>query len=266
MPPRLLDRQIRLLDHLTSGAAIFGDRPGAPVSPALRGVDLRLLRVEAHVSHEKRMEKIVAVLPRTLALLGGRRDAVVRDFVDACPPADISRLVNARQFRDFLLGRRADRALTPRYAADVAACEVAIAEARSFVPEKTRARVGLRRDSIRRRPGTVLLRSDYDIRAMFERGDAAAAQPRRGATLLAVAVPPRGREPRVFALAPDVFALLGALDAWTDRAAFGNSAHARAMIASLRDARLIEASIARTASGTLRRRRSRPESGAARRR
>ena len=35
MPTRLLDRQVRLVEHLSSAAALFGDEADAPVDPAL---------------------------------------------------------------------------------------------------------------------------------------------------------------------------------------------------------------------------------------
>jgi hypothetical protein len=91
MAERLLDRQISLLDYLTSGAAIFGDKRRA----ALVG----LLRLEARFSYEKRMEKIVAVFPNTFELLGADQAAIVREFVRTCPPMDIGHLINARIIR-----------------------------------------------------------------------------------------------------------------------------------------------------------------------
>src|SRR5262245_24087786 len=54
MAKRLLDRQISLLDYLTSGAAIFGDKRRAALDPALQGLDVGLLRLEARFSYEKR--------------------------------------------------------------------------------------------------------------------------------------------------------------------------------------------------------------------
>src|SRR5262245_27702226 len=98
MAGRLLDRQARLLEYLTSGGAIFRDQRAAPLDASLQGIDRRLLDLEARFSHEKRMEKIEAVFPMTFALLGADRDAIVRAFVKACPPLDIRRLENARQF------------------------------------------------------------------------------------------------------------------------------------------------------------------------
>jgi hypothetical protein len=73
-------------------------------------MDPRLLCLEARFSHEKRMAKIVTVFPKTFRLLGADRaaivrEAIVREFVAACPPTDITRIENARQFHDFLCAR-----------------------------------------------------------------------------------------------------------------------------------------------------------------
>ena len=85
MAKRLLDRQAKLLAYLTSGEAIFGDKSGVPIDPALQGIDRALLHVEARFSHEKRMEKIAAVFPKTFALLGrtARQFARVRRSLPA---------------------------------------------------------------------------------------------------------------------------------------------------------------------------------------
>ena len=83
------------------------------------GFNRGLLHLEAKYSHQKRMEKIEAVLCRTLDLLGSERDTIVRAFAQACPPTSIGRLDNARQFYAFLgraLARaRAGAAVAARY-------------------------------------------------------------------------------------------------------------------------------------------------------
>ena len=126
----LLDRQVSLLEYLTSGEAIFGDSCGNLRDPILQGIDRRLLDIEARFSHEKRMDKIAAVFPMTLALLGEDRDAAVREFVHACPPVDIGRLENARQFSDFLISRWGTRRPALPYLPDVTACELACVQVR----------------------------------------------------------------------------------------------------------------------------------------
>ena len=125
MAKPLLERQVSLLEHLTSGAAIFGEGGGS--ASDLGGIDCALLRVEARFSYAKRMEKITAVLPRTFALLGGG-DAHVRAFVARCPPTTLSRLDNACQFHRFLVSCWQHEAPDPPYIADVAAMEIACAK------------------------------------------------------------------------------------------------------------------------------------------
>jgi hypothetical protein len=223
MAKRLLDRQASLIEHLTSGAAIFGDRD-APIAPALRRMPPGLLRLEARFSFDKRMEKITAALPRTFRLLGEERDDLVRKFVDACPPADITRIANVRQFHGFLAARW--RRKRPRIAwlPAVADCELACAEVRAHVDAQARAGVvrPLRsRRRIRRNPGAVLLRCRFDIRTIFEEDAAAAAPPARRDTRLAVSMPGAADNPRVFELELEVFDLLSALDDWIDAAALG---------------------------------------------
>src|SRR5712671_4814497 len=102
MVAQLLDRQISLLEYLTSSGAIFGADSRAFPDRAPQGFDPGLLRLEASFSHEKRMEKIHAVFPHTFRLLGDARTEVIRDFTAAFPPIDISRVGNARQFHEFL--------------------------------------------------------------------------------------------------------------------------------------------------------------------
>src|SRR5436305_9323211 len=156
MSSRLLDRQVRLLHYLTNGAAIFNLEPDAPLEPPLRGLDQNLLHLEARFSHQKRMEKIAGIMPRTFALLGARRAVVGRDFAAACPPTDISRLTNAREFHAFLVPWWRRRRGRPAYVPDVAACEVACAAVRAQADQITPGASAPARGQIRRHPGVVL--------------------------------------------------------------------------------------------------------------
>ena len=75
------------------------------------------------------MEKICCGFSQDIRNFGDFRPAIVAEFIKACPPIDISRLVNARQFQEFLFTRWEARS-EPPYLRDVAACELAIAEVR----------------------------------------------------------------------------------------------------------------------------------------
>jgi hypothetical protein len=242
MSSRLFERQVRLLHYLTSGAAIFNPEPGEPLEPLLHGLDQNLLHLEARFSHQKRMEKIAGIMPRTFALLGGRQAVVGRDFARACPPTDISRLTNAREFQAFLVPWWRRRRGRPAYVPDVAACEVACAAVRAQADQITPGGDAPGRGQIRRHSGVVLLRCKYDVRPLFEtRRDRAI--PARRDTALAVTAG-RDGEPRILQLAPAVFALLAALEDWIDPAAFAGTPKAADLLRILDDNGLIEASAA----------------------
>jgi hypothetical protein len=234
----LLDRQLSLLKHLTSADVIFGVRHGAAIDPALRGIDPALLRLEARFSHDKRMEKIAAVFPRTFALLGLAREAILRDFVAACPPHDIGRLENARQFHEFLPAHWGQQAPQPVHLPDIAACELACAT--------VRAQAELGADGadegatgLRRRRGVILLRCGFNVRPIFEQSNTDLTPETRD-TPLAVVLADASREPEIFELAPVLFELLAALDDWTPLDAFEAAPEAAALVDELQGAGLIE--------------------------
>jgi hypothetical protein len=211
MAARLLDRQVRLLEYLTSGSAIFGEKQAAPIDPALQGIDRSLLNTEARFSYEKRMEKIGAVFPKTFELLGSDEEPILRAFIDACPPVDISQIANARQFRRFLSEYCEGNPRLPSYLSDVAACELACAE--------TRLRDGSSQatgpesppyPALRRSHGAALLKTTFDIHAIFE--GASGDEPAKRETFLAVVA--KSGEAQIFELTAEVFDLLAALDQW----------------------------------------------------
>jgi hypothetical protein len=238
----LLDRQVRLLEYLTSSGAIFSEEKDAPPDRALRGIDPRMLHLEARFSHEKRMEKIIAVFPETFRLLGADREAIVREFVEARPPTDITRIENARQFYDFLCARWRRRPSEPPYVRDVAACEFACAEVR--VGAKVRESgpawgEHAPQGAIRRHPDVVLLRCANDIRPIFEAGSGEAAPIERD-TPLAIAMAPDAAHPKVFEVLPLVYNVLAAIDDWTDRSTLGATPEVDELLRDLAEHGLIE--------------------------
>jgi len=216
MPKRLLARQVSLLDYLTSGPAIFDPGSAATAPRLLRGIDPALLHLEARFSYEKRMEKIASAFPRTLELLGDT-PRLLRRFAEACPPAEISRVANARQFHGFLSARWRRRPPQPPYVRDIARCELACAEVRAQRPDEAERAETSRGEAaspgVRRRPGTVLVRCIFDVRPIFEQR-ATARVPSRRDTRLAVTMPPGSEQPLVFELVPVVFDIVAALDDW----------------------------------------------------
>jgi hypothetical protein len=231
MSGRLLNRQVRLIEHLTSGAAIFGVDGDASVDQALPGLDGCLLHLEARFSHEKRMAKIEWVLSNTFDLLGNAKAAIIRDFVEACPPASISRLENARQFHDFLSARWLDESPDPPYLPDIAACELAYAsvrgEKRGLEGTNDAALSG-----IRRHRSVVLVRCSYDVRSILE-GRVGEASVAERDTLLAVSIPAGAEHPIVSELSPELFDLLEMFDDFVELDTFSNVPEVSELIADL---------------------------------
>jgi hypothetical protein len=237
---RLLDRQVRLLEYLTSGAAIFGGDGEAPIDHALHGIDVRLLRLEAQFSHQKRMEKIKSVFPITFRLLEHDCDTMFGEFARAFPPAETTRIANAQQFYDFLCLRWQKAPPVPPYLNDVAACEFAIARVRSGIAASHAELTGgksARPGDIRRHREVVLLRCGYDIRPIFE---GTVTAPTRRDTPLAIAVPPDAGHPRIFEVSDLVFQVLEMLDDWTDRSELGAASQADHLIGELARHGLVE--------------------------
>lgn len=242
MARRLLDQQASLLEFLTSRGAIFGECADTPLHPTLHGIDRGLLQLEARLSHDKRMERIVSVFPRTFELLGDGQAALVGEFIALRPSTSIERLANARQFYDFMSARWQLEPPRIPHICDVAACEFAFETARSDIehersePQAAEEGLGYR---VRRYPGVVLLRCHYDIRPIFE-DVMQDLTPVARELPLAVRLLPGSVQPSVFEVRPFVFDLLTALDRWTDPAVFGDSAGVQNLIAQLAEQRLVE--------------------------
>jgi len=225
MTNRLLDRQVDLLNYLTSSDAIFADGSHHRPESAPGGMDWSMLNLEARFSFEKRMAKIEAVFPLTFALLGSLDNATARAFVDACPPADISRIENARQFYQFLCDHRRHSANEPTYLRDVAICEFACASVSARADDDSAAHFPSGNpptapNAIRRKPGIILLRCGYDVRPIFETGDVSIV-PQERVTPLAIIPRTGDNRAAILELRPVAFDLLTALDDWTDPTEFG---------------------------------------------
>jgi hypothetical protein len=242
MTKPLLERQVNLIEHMTSGVAIFSREGDLSRASDVEGIDRTLLRIEAQFSYAKRMEKITAVLPRTFALLGRGETAIVREFVEICPPTTINRLENARQFQRFLLSRWGQEMPDPPYIRDVAACELACAEVDADVQVRD-SQFGKASCSpprgIRRCRAAVLLRCAYDIRPIFETG-LQQAVPKRRETLLVIALPPGANRPQVLEVVPAIFALLAALDDWADPVALHEDPDCAGLLMDLTARGLVE--------------------------
>ena len=240
MTKPLLERQVSLIEHMTSGAAIFGRGNGAA---DLEGINGALLRVEAQFSYARRMEKITAVLPRTFELLGSSRDGHVRAFVESCPPTTLSRFENACQFHRFLVSRWSREAPDPPHICDVAAFEIACSKvdgdpeqhSSDRMTDADRAHSGC----IRRCANIILLRCTYDIRPIFETASEKVVPTKRD-TPLVVALPPGADGPQVFEVVPAIFDLLAALDDWTDPLALPVEPEFAKLLADLTAAGLVE--------------------------
>ena len=239
MADRLLQRQARLVEHLTSSAGIFGAVRGISNDPALQGLDLALLHLEARFSHEKRMQKIEWVLTRTFELLGHRREAMIREFVEACPPTGISWLGNARQFHAFLRARWRHKPPVPAYLPDIAAYEIAYATARAGERHGPARLAEASAGTVRCHPSAVLLCCAHDIRPLLE-GRAGNDTPARRETRLAVRMLPGTDEPRVSELSRDLFELLEMLDRFIDPSIFHDMPDVEMLIQNLAAGGLIE--------------------------
>ena len=206
MSERLIERQRKLVDYLTSSDAIFDGEP--PVDPALAGFNRSHLRLEAGFSFHKRIDKIRATLPVTFELLRDSRDRILRGFASLCPPASLARIDNAVEFCDFLRAHAETLVPASPWLSDVAACELAFAKVRMGIGGRNA--LGAPAGTPRLAPNVVLLRCRYDVAAFFEEGPGAPA-PERRQTLLAVRLAPPALQPRVFALSVSAYAFLAAL-------------------------------------------------------
>ena len=218
MANRLLDRQARLLEYLSSAEAIFGDT-NATVDQALREIDRDALHLQARFACNKRIDKIMRVLPRTFDLLGADRRLILREFVELSRPTNKSSLVNAGEFHEFLVARWQCEPPKPAYLPDVTACEMAMAEVRRVAdgrdePEKRKKSLRSKR-RMRRHRTVVPLLCTYDVRSILD-ADRKEIAPAKRDTPLVVVLPAGFSDFRILEVARIVVDALKMLDDWAD--------------------------------------------------
>ncbi len=236
---RLIGMQTNLLRHLTSHAFIFGTRDleSAALEPALRGMDLRRLRLEAEFSYNKRMKRIRQTFARTATLLGHGFEALLRDFAATCPPETYERYPDAKCFHDHFVARSAQEPPTPAWAADVAALELALSEARTLRPTAMERKALMARPQpsaglwYRTHPCALLVHCRYDVRPLFEPARAGEPVSQRPGSLAVLASRGR-RQPLVLELRPGALDLLECSRQWSPLAssATGPDDNARAAL------------------------------------
>jgi hypothetical protein len=245
MVKRLLDRQTSLLEYLSSATAMFGHQTNSPAAPALQAFDPGVLRLQARFICNKRIEKIIAVFPRTLQIVSADRGLILREFVEASRSTKKSSLANAREFHGFLSMRWQCSRPRPAYLPDVAACELAMAEARDVGEDHERptkdGKSARSRQGIRRRRNVIPLRCAYDVRAMFDAGSGDVVPPKRAISLI-VSVPAGFREVRIVETTPPIVEVLSLLGDWADPSTLDAFGDREKLLVELAASELIEVS------------------------
>ena len=243
MPNRLLDRQVSLLEYLTSAATLFSEEVDAPMDQSLHGIDQGLLRLEARFCCNRRIKKIIAVFPRTFEIIGADRGRILREFVEANRQTDINTLANAHQFYEFFLARSRSEAPTLPYLLDLAACELAIAKVRNNAEESEKSfnlgQSGRPKTAIRRYRSVVPLRCGYDVRSIFEAGLREVVPPKRD-TLFVVNLAADSCNVSILEVPPGVFGLLVRLDDWVDPRTLADVDDVENLVSRLAAQQLIE--------------------------
>jgi hypothetical protein len=243
MANRLLDQQTSLLEYLSSAAAIFGDQADAPVDPALQGIDRGVLRLVARFACNKRIERIIAVFPRTFEIIGAVQRLILRQFVEVSRPATKSTLANAREFHEFLSVYWQCEPPQPAYLPDVAACELAMAEVRDVVEDHegpaTKGSSDGPKRGIRHRRSVVPLRCAYDIRPIFDAAPRQAVPPKRD-TSFVVTLAADFRDVRIVEVAPVLVDALALLNDWVDPSTLDTLGDRENLISHLAAHELIE--------------------------
>jgi hypothetical protein len=224
MSNRFFDRQVDLVEYLTSPAVVFGEEANVPSDPVLQGIDRGLLCLVARSCCSKWIKRVVEAFPLTFEILGADQGLILRAFVLAGRQRDISTLASARQFYDFSLAYWRHEPPKVPYLPDVAACEFAMVKVGQMAEDsETSSKVSQSdapKPALRRSRTAVPLRCIYDIRSIFEVGPAKAVAPKRD-TLLVVTLPAGCCNAGMLEVVPVVFDLLVRLDEDADPISLG---------------------------------------------
>ncbi len=207
----LIERQRAVLAFLTDPSAA---RDAAP----LAGVDGMRLDLVRELSLGKRLEKVEATFPVTLAHLDEPFAALGAAFAAEFPPYDIGRAENARQFRDFLVARWRRTPPARAWLPDLLAIELALALARRQGADGAAIPAAADRPAVRRLAGAQFLHCRYGVQELFD-PDEPAAEPMARDTWLVVLPPASGEGTgaaagRVIEVSPDLYAALRTMDEW----------------------------------------------------
>jgi hypothetical protein len=211
----LLQLQRALVDELGRESHLL--RSCATLVPALQGLDVDRVALLARMTHAKRLGKIARVLPLTIAALAPDLQGLFPQFVARHPMRSANGVANALQFCRFVRRRVRQGKLRPAHAADLAACELAIAAvalrnpvgARMPAPSAERSPLAYRRAR-----GAALRVCRYDVQALLQSGSAASTPVARRTLHLAF-VPGFGDAlPRIYEIDPAAFALLRGMGDW----------------------------------------------------
>ena len=215
----LLERQTRLLEHLTSTEFIFGrgNTEEAFSDPGIRGLDIGRLRLEAEFSYGKRLERIVQIFSRTFQYYPGDAAALRRGFVDTNPPRTYERYPDARAFYDYLVERWKNEPADPAFLSDIAKFEITMCKVRTFRPSEVNRSSAENPPTgpvFRLHPCADIVSFEHDIRKIVSPKGSSLA-PSRERIFVVVAMVEGRRQPLILDIPENSFEILDAARDWT---------------------------------------------------
>lgn len=214
----LLERQTRLLEHLTSSEFIFcrGKTEEAFSDPDIRGLDIGRLRLEAEFSYEKRLDRIIQIFSRTFQHYSGDAAALRRAFVDTNPPRTYERYPDARAFYEFLVERWENEPADPAFLPDIAKFEITMCKVRTFRPSDVNRALAENPPPgsvFRLHPCAEIVSFEHDIRKIVSPNGSSSTPP-RGKIFVVMAMIEGRRQPLILDIPENSFEILDAARDW----------------------------------------------------